>query len=188
MRTRLIIPPTEMPVTLADVKTFQRVEGTELDAEISSYIVAAYQQCEHILGRSIMPETWELVLDAFPTTTDIELLHPIIRSITSVKYLNPEDGLETTLPDTEYYLDKVSEPGWLMPAIGKAWPSTQAVANAVRVQYVAGYENAAAVPDSIKNWIKLAVRALMDGCDPAGIDVQMAKFSSFLDRYRLWRI
>lgn len=154
MSYKLIIAPSEEPVSLADAKAHCRADGTADDTLITALIVAAREQAEHETGRALCTQTWELVLDAFPEA--FALRKAPVQSVSSVKYLDIAGG-EQTLDPADTLLDKDSEPGYLTPAYGKTWPETYAVPNAVRVRYVCGYGAAAAVPQSIKNWMLLAV-------------------------------
>lgn len=191
MTTRSITAPTTEPIDTLTAKGHLRVDHSDDDDLIDGFVTSAREQCEHILGRSIMPQTWELVLDAFPSDNDIELLYPSIIAITSIKYVSADTLLEVSLAPDQYVLDKDSEPGWLLPANG-SWPATADVANAVRIRYTAGYADAASVPASIKNWIKLAVgvwyRNREAGVEAAITTLPHDFFSGLLDRYRIWRL
>lgn len=160
MSTNLITAPTSEPISLAEAKLYLKVDVIDDDSLITSLITACRQQCEQIMGRSIMPQTWEKVLDDFPEA--IELLYPRIISVTSVKYIDPTTGNELVLSPTLWTLDKDSEPGWVLPAYNIVWPVPLYVANSVRVRYVAGYPDAASVPENIKQWIKMAINTLYD--------------------------
>jgi uncharacterized phiE125 gp8 family phage protein len=192
MTTRLITAPTSEPITLAEAKLHCRVDGNDEDTLISALITAAREQCEHILGRSLMPQTWETVLDDFPLDNDIELINPNIISIVSIKYIDASTANETTLAINQYVLDKDNEPGWVMPASGVSWPATLPVANAVRVRYEAGYADAADVPQAIKAWLFLAVGNAYKQRE-AMVENSLAKlphdfYAGLLDRYRIWRL
>ena len=181
MTTRLITEPTSEPVTLAEAKLHLRVDTIDDDARITELITSARQQAELILKRSLLPQTWEKTLDAFPSS-DIELLYPSVIAIESIKYQDLNNN-QITLSAANYYLDKDSEPAWAILAYGYTWPATLGVANAVRVRYSAGYANTAAVPASIKQWIKLAVEKLYDTCKD---DVPDGFAMALLDRYIVW--
>lgn len=191
MATRLISPPESEPVTLDEAKLHCRVEHNAEDTLIQSFITAARSQCEHILGRSIMPQTWEKTLHCFPGD-GIGLHYPTIISITSIKYIDAITGTEVTLAANQYVLDKDSEPGWVMPAPGVGWPATLDVANAVRVRYQAGYADAASVPEAIKNWIKLAVGAWYKNRESSAeasiTPLPKELTDGLLDRYRIWQL
>lgn len=154
MAYKVVVAPSEEPVTLAEAKAHCRIDGAEFDAIIPGLITSARELAEHETGRAFCSQTRELVLDTFPDA--FELRGAPIVSLVSVKYLD-SSGVEQTLDPNDTLLDKDSEPGWLMPAYGKAWPSSYPVPNAVRVRYVCGYGGSADVPESIKAWIKLAV-------------------------------
>lgn len=192
MTTRLITPPANEPVTLAEAKLHLRVDHNADDALIEALITGAREQCEHLIGRSLLPQTWEKTLDSFPLFENIELLNPCIISITSIKYISAITANEVTLAANQYSLDKDSEPGWVMSATDFVWPDTLPVANAVRVRYVAGYANAASVPSSIKNWIKLAIDTAYE--NRGGLaDKSMGLlphdfYSGLLDRHRIWQL
>lgn len=180
-----ITSPGSEPITLAEAKAHCRIEVSDDDALITAFITAAREECEHELGRSLIAQTWEKVMDSFPDA--IELLMPPIQSVTSVKYLDTI-GVEQTLSSSLYALDKDSEPGWLVPASGTDWPTTGDYINAVRVRFVAGWANAAAVPENIKTWIKVRVATLYENREAttAGIAVQKVPYiDSLLDRYRI---
>lgn len=153
----VINPPSEEPVTLVEAKLHCKVDGSDDDALITALITAMREQAEHRIGRALCTQTLESVLDAFPDA--VKLPKPPTASVTSVKYLDA-DGLLQTLDAVAYTVDKDSEPGWVVPAYGLAWPDTRTEPNAVRVRYVAGYGAAAAVPKSIKAWILMAVGTL----------------------------
>lgn len=157
MPTRIITPPSEEPVSLDEAKAHCRVDVADDDVLITALITAAREQAEHETGRSLCTQTRELVLDAFPDAC--VLRGAPIQSVVSVKYLDL-DGNEQTLDPLDTQLDKDSEPGYLVPAYGKAWPATFPVPNAVRVRFTCGYGAAAAVPQGLKSWMKLAIGTL----------------------------
>jgi uncharacterized phiE125 gp8 family phage protein len=191
MRFKLITPPATEPITLAEAKEVCRVDGTEEDLLLQALISAAREQCEHILGRSLMPQTWEAVLDEFPANANIALFHGPVASIESVKYISAATANEATVPDTDYYLDADNLPAFVLPAYEKEWPQPLPTANAVRVRYVAGYADSAAVPANIKAWIKIAVATLYKHREAVieGTTTELPKgfYGGLLDRYRAWQ-
>lgn len=193
MTTRLITKPIATAVSLVEAKKHLRVTHSAEDTLIEALIKTVTIRCEHLIGRAIMPQTWELVLDAFPADNDIELLHPPIQSITSVKYIDANTANETTLLADQYSLDKDSEPGWLMPAYGVTWPQTLAVANAVRVRYVAGYADADNVPETIKQWMLLSVGTYYANRESVVIGSLVQEFDrnmydGLLDSVKVWQL
>ena len=144
MSLRIYTQPTEELVTLADARLHLRLDGDGSSSDghpddtlIDAMVGGAREWAESYLYRSICEKTYELTLDAFPAD-EIELLMPPIQSVTSVQYVDTAGALQTMAANA-YVLDKKTEPGWLFPADGTAWPETDDVVNAVTIRYVAGY-------------------------------------------------
>lgn len=187
MTVKIIVQPSEEPVSLAQAQDQCSVDDAEFDMLLGIFIAAARKRAEHETGRALCTQTRELVLDAFPATCCLP--GSPIQSLSSVKYIDSA-GIEQTLAPEDYILDKDSEPGRLVPAYGKAWPSIRSVPNAVRVRYVCGYGVAADVPDDIKTWMLLAINTLFENrgsmVDGNTIALPDRFWQSFLDPYRLY--
>ena len=187
MALKLITPATELAVELADVKAHLRVDTTDDDSLITAYITAAAELAEQATGRALMPQTWELTLDAFPEA--FEITRVPAASITSLKYWDV-DEVQQTLPNNLYTLDNADDFGnaYVVPVVGGTWPDTGERINAVALRYVAGYATAGSVPGSIKAWLKLMVGAMYDNRKAEG-DVQTYALDfadRLLDRYKVW--
>lgn len=189
MPVNVITPPAEHPVTVAEMRDWLRESvSTSQDAVITSNIAAAVDLFEGETGRRLITQTLEQTLDNFPDAIDIECV-PVL-SITSIKY-DDTDGTEQTLSSLDYKLDNSSpDKGWIVPVVGKIWPSTQADAiNTVRVRFVAGYGAAGSVPEDIKNWIKAHAADLYHrrGDVDQSSSVNHPYFKRVLAKYRLYR-
>ncbi len=154
MALKLITPPAPI-VTTAEIKKHVRAEYfTDDDGYLEACIAAA---TDHIdgkdgwLGRALGTQTWDLVLDKFPSD-GIRIPLPPLQSVTYLRYVSPDTGLETDLTvNTDYLVDVYSEPGWIMPG-ANGWPAIMDTINAVRVRFVAGYTT---LPPAIKQAIML---------------------------------
>ncbi|RJG06253.1 hypothetical protein D3870_09730 [Noviherbaspirillum cavernae] len=194
MNLRLIAPATEDPISLNEARLHVRliVDPADTSAHpddslIKSLIAAAGQRAEHLTGRALMTQTWELALDRFAPV--IELDKSPVQSIGSVKYLDGNGALQTLDPSA-YVLDDFSEPGRLLPATGRSWPATLGQINAVRIQFTAGYENAAEVPQAIRQWMLLLIGTLYENRESVivGASIQeLPHIDGLLDRYKVWR-
>ena len=160
MALRRITAPATKPVTNDEVAMHMRAELLDDYALVSAYIGAITEKAENVLRRALITQTWELVLDAFPSTEILLPLSPI-QSVTSIKYLN-SDGIFTTMSASDYVVDTASEPGRIVPAYGKSFPVALDLAGSVIIRYVCGYGTADAVPDSIKAWIMMNVATLYE--------------------------
>lgn len=159
MSTTLITDATVEPITLAEARLHLRLASdyTAEDTTIEALIKAARTMAEHELGRALIQQTWEEVLDAFPDD-EIMLSKPAVLAVISIKYIDA-GGVERTIPSANYSLDRSTLPGWVKPAYGLAWP-TDALdsTNVVRVRYTAGYGvDATAVPATVKRWMLIQI-------------------------------
>jgi uncharacterized phiE125 gp8 family phage protein len=186
-----ITAPAAEPVTSAEVKAAAGIDDSTFDAQIDIIIPAMRRAAEQRLGRRLITQTVELVLDEFPAA-EIDLQLPDVQAITSVKYLEPDAGVETTLAGTEYSLDGDSTPCWLLPSYDAgAWPSTRDTTNAVRIRFTCGYGNAAAnVPSDIRLWIiAQCVQAINAPCGFAQTNVAPLPYvDRLLDAQRVFRV
>lgn len=186
MALQRIAAPAAEPVSLAEAKVHLRVIHDAEDASISRMIRAAREHLDGrdgILGRALVTQTWELVMDSFPVGP-IQIPLPPLQSITSVKYLDA-DGQEQTLATSDYVVDVASEPGWIAPV--DVWPVTFDTVNAVRIRFVAGYGDASAVPAALAQAILLAVGDLWANRQ-TGVDrplTQNPAFDSLVFPYRV---
>lgn len=186
MGLRLITPPAAA-VTLAEAKLFLRVVDPDEESLIEGFVDAATGYVEQYLGRALMDQTWELVLDAFPSATPaldslwwlpqpatsgggaIRIPKPPLIEVVSVKYVDPT-GNEQLVASSDYYVDNVTQPyGWVVPQGGSlSWPATLDAINSVTVRFRAGYldqtnsppsEN---IPRDIKSALLMAVGAFYE--------------------------
>lgn len=181
MALRLITPPLTTPITLTEAKAHLNVDHSDDDTLITALIEAATAYIDGpvgFLGRAIVDQTWELVLDEFPDN-EIKLPMPPVIEVVSIKY-DDGDGVEQTVSSQDYTLDNVSEPGWVLPESPGAWPSTFDGINAVRVQYRAGYIDYSVsppvgfVPADIKAAILLYVGSLYANRETEIVDGSVA--------------
>jgi uncharacterized phiE125 gp8 family phage protein len=195
MGLRLISKPEETPVSLDEAKMHLRVDGDDENDLIKSLIEAATDYCDGqggFLGRALMDQTWELVLDSFPAR-EIKIPLPPLIEVVSIKY-DDGSGAEQTLSETRYTVDATSEPGWVLP-VG-SWPSTFDGVNAVRIQFRCGYLDQSVspptenVPASIKAAIKLILGHLYANRENVVIGQSVAEVplaaETLLRRYRLY--
>jgi uncharacterized phiE125 gp8 family phage protein len=188
MPVRIIAPAAGavQPVTLSEARSQTRADCNDEDAFLGLLISVATQAATDRLQRALVPTRYRLTLDSFPDA--IELLMPPISSVESVKYIDIS-GDQQTLDPQDYFVDSVSEPGYLVPAAGRAWPATQDRINAVEVEYTAGYPGSA-IPLPIKQWILLAIGDMYANrersAEKPAVPQDFAE--GLLDPYKIWSV
>lgn len=139
MPLRVITPPADEPVSLAEAKLHCKIEPDveDDDALVSGLITAAREFVENQTHRAFVDRELELVLDHFPCREIVFPVTPVI-SVDSVKY-DDDDGNEQTVDTDDYQVDLVSEPARIWPSVDFTWPSTVGNPNALRILFTAGY-------------------------------------------------
>lgn len=126
--------PTELPVTLEEMKDHVRELSSDFDAQFHALLYAATRYVEDVLGRSLVTQTWQLTLDRFHART-IKLPMGPVQSVSSIKY-TPTDDSEQTFAATKYtvWTDNDS----LSLKVGDSWPGEIVEPGGITIEYVAG--------------------------------------------------
>ena len=146
MTSTLIAPPGEEPVTLAEAKTFCRIDGSDEDALVSALIAAARLQVESLTGRALVTQTWRLTLRCAPRLVELPV-------IPAASLLEAPDGA-VLQGDAVLLLEPVDE---------------------LSIDYTAGYGAAAEVPRDLKQVVLTLVAYWYENRDavimpPLGFD------------------
>jgi uncharacterized phiE125 gp8 family phage protein len=127
-------------------------------ALINGLRTAAVEYAEMFTRRVFLHSTYRYTSDVWPNGA-MDLPRPLFNGNSTnvvVSYLSEGGSTYTVFASTEYHIDRESEPGRLVLKSNNTWPDTALEsANAVRVDFVAGYGTTAtsgstAVPQGIK--------------------------------------
>lgn len=138
-------PPTQQPVTLAEAKKQVEVAAgiTYHDEHLARLIKAATSEVERLANLSILTQTLVLRLDCFPGGCErINLPRPRLQSVTSITYYDTAGDLQTLSTDV-YKVLANQQPGQVALKYNQVWPSVYGEAEAVAIEYVAGFAGAA---------------------------------------------
>lgn len=154
----VVTAPTEEPLTLEEAKAQLRFPFEHEDQLIGSLITAARVYCETVTGKAFLTQTLRLTRDTFPSYCEgyeFRLPKPPLQSVSSIQYTDV-DGATQTVSASSYVVDATT--GRVALAYGYDWP-TDAIEQiaAVKVNYVAGYGAASAVPKTIKQSMLLLI-------------------------------
>jgi len=163
---QIVTEPAQEPLSLQEVKDYLRVEDNTDERTIRPLIETARRWCEEHTGRTLVQTTYKQFIDSvrdeiplMEGLTDgpdleyyknyIVLSKSPILSVTHVKTFNDADT-ETVFASSKYYLDNVREPGRIVLRNGETFPTALRVANAIEIQYVAGYSSVSQIPEPLK--------------------------------------
>lgn len=179
----VVTPPTQEPIGEDETIDHLRIDATDVEiALMPIYIAAVRRWVERFTGIAFCTQTLEWAQDCFPPSAlsygygatpaggdpwesdmfgSILLPRPPLQSVTSVTYVDGA-GVTQTLAANQYLVDTRSTPGRISPAPDVSWPATRWQPNAVIVRFIAGYTNAAAVPEDLKDALFLACGMLYE--------------------------
>lgn len=192
MSLRLITDATAEPIDLADIKAHLRLStaSTAEDALLNSYIKAARYYAENYCKRAFGQQTFQLTLNAFPSS-GIELPRPPLSTAStdlSITYVDTS-GATQTLGTTVYTIDHYSEPGRVTTAYDNDWPDTRDQANAVQITFKTGYLSSV-VPEDVKHWMRLRVGTMYEHRESVAVGESFVNLrkdyvDGLLDRHRV---
>ena len=169
-----ITPPANDPVTLVEAKAHLRVVDNDEDTYITAF-GKAQPRTQNNGSASAVDQTWNWCWINFSgsiTTRrhlEIQIPKPPLIEVLSVSYITLH-GESSAAGD--YYVDNVTEPGWVVPAGTLTWPTPLDAINSVRVRFRAGYLSTDsppvdAVPFDIKAGLLLYLGILYENREQA---------------------
>lgn len=154
MTALLIDGPAGEPLPLAEAKAFLRLEHDAEDGLVRALITAARLHVEAATRRLLMTQRWRLVLDRWPRGHLPIPLSPL-RSVEAVRVFS-EDGAPSAIPAADWSVDAAPFAARLFAKSGRFADPGRRVAG-IEVDVVVGYGDAAAVPEPLRQAIRLLV-------------------------------
>jgi uncharacterized phiE125 gp8 family phage protein len=148
---------TTLVDNLADASLGAGVPTTNTtgDPLLLALIRAARELVEKQTNHALITQTWRIARDCFPCEDVIDLGIPPVQSVTVFTYV---DTSGTVVPFTGYTLDGDSFPGRVVRNYGICWPSTREQRNAVKIEFKAGFGDAASgIPAALRQAMLLAI-------------------------------
>lgn len=179
----VVTPAAHEVVSTENVKEFARIEHTAEDTLIEELIKAAEDLVQRATDIQLLTATYDMTLDRWPVVNDpIAIPFDPVTSITHIKYIDP-DGVEQTLASSVYGLDLGVKPAEIYLEHNEEWPDLRDERNAITVRFVAGYANAAAVPDLLKTAVKITVTYWLENREEGCTELPAAAHN-ICNRYR----
>lgn len=151
-------------VTLDEAKAHLRVTHSTDDDYIAALVAAAVDLLDGwrgALGRCLVTQTWRILLDDWPACDRIDLPFPDCSSVV-VKY-SDESDVEQTVSASLYQILEHGRATSIYFRDAFTSPSLyDDREDPVRIEFAAGYGDAADVPAAIKHAIKLAIGHLYE--------------------------
>lgn len=150
---------TDRPITVAEAKTFLRVDGTNDDVLIGDLIDTAAASIEAMTGLVCESRSIVKTFDGF--SSRMALHRAPVTAITAIAYVDA-DGVDRTLNVNQLELREFAGAPVLVPASGVTLPDTDGSTGAVAVTFTAGYATNAAAPATLRTAARLLVADWFD--------------------------
>lgn len=165
MSLEITIAAAAVPVTTAEYKDHLRVDLSDDDTLIAGLGAGAVEYTEQTTSRTLVSTTYKLTENAI-VNGRIELPRSDVTSITSVTLID-DTGSSNVVASSVYELDSTGVRHFVVTSAGEDWPTYDMQASGgVEVVFVAGYTDAAAVPDALTLALKLLVGHLYEFREP----------------------
>ena len=150
----LIVPPLAEPVGLSEAKAWLRYDGTDDENLIQALCVAARAIVEAETRRCLMLQTWRLVLDAWPPGNIVPLLVGPVASVAAVRVYDAANVAQS-LPNSSWQIIGSTDDARLVFAATPVSPGRDH--EGIEIDVIAGYANAADVPQPLRQAILMLV-------------------------------
>lgn len=178
-----------MPVTLAEVKAYLRIAGSEEDALLAGLVRGAAATGEAFTGRAMVARAVSETVAAGGAWT--RLAAGPVRSIEAVDALAP-DGTATALEATDYLIDiDAHGEGWVRVVAGSGAAGSGAAGSGrrARVRYTVGLAaDANGVPEPLRHGVvRLAAHLYAHRAESDGSAPSAAPPAAVTALWRPWR-
>jgi uncharacterized phiE125 gp8 family phage protein len=150
----LLIPPSAEPWSVAEAKTFLRVEHSDDDAVIAALIAAARGHVEALTRRALLVQRWRFVLDAWPAGGRLDPRMGPLRSVIAARVFdaaNNAHSIDVATFVVDAAANIIASPCWALPLPGR---TTAGIELDVELGYGA---LATDVPDALRHAIRMLV-------------------------------
>lgn len=154
MRPTLISPPAIEPVSLADMKSWLREDGSDEDQLIQALAVSARMTLEAYTRRFFVTQSWRISLDAWPCDSPyLAIPFAPFQAVSAIRVYDAND-LAQTVSSTLYRAPASSEGGRV--AFKTQPPAPGRPLDGIEIDFVVGYgAGALQTPEPLRRAIML---------------------------------
>ena len=153
----LITPPAAEPIDVDDVKLHLRIDVTDEDVILQSYLDTALGMLDGPrgeIGRALVTQTWRQDQAGPGALNRVCLEVPPVATLTAVEYVDTA-GATQVANTADFQLIPLNDGfAYVEPKAGKVWPSRASRPDALRITFTAGTDEGK-VPETIKNALRL---------------------------------
>lgn len=196
--------PAEEVITAAQLADWTGASAT--DPVLAALVISARQAAESYLGMTFVTRQWKQLYDLVRSPDDwwdgvreapiavlgaVPRAFPLARypvtAVTEVAFFDEAD-VKTVAAATTYYLSTSARPPQVALRSGQVWPTPQyRIRDTVEITFTAGYANAAAVPQVIKDGVKALASYLFEHRGACTVE-EAIKNSGAADFFRSYKV
>ncbi|QIB36313.1 head-tail connector protein [Ancylobacter pratisalsi] len=184
----LLTGPAAEPLTLAEAKTYLRVDHDGEDAMIGSMITAARATVEALTRRVLIDQSWRIVRDAWPASGLIPVPVNPLKAITGAHVIDAA-GAEIEVPLAALISDTARLPG-LIRVERCAVPEPGRVLAGIAIDVVAGHgADADHVPSPLVEAVRVVLAHFYEHRDEPGAGAAFpARLDALVAPFRVTRL
>lgn len=150
----LVTGPTGRVISADDIRTHARIDATDEDTYLEGLSDAAEAEAEAYTWRKLLQQTWDQTYDAFADPLFLRYPPLHFSGVTSVTYTD-SNGDAQTLATSVYEAGEEDGIAVVRRKYNEVWPTPRSHEDVVTVRFVCGYGAASAVPERIKQAIRI---------------------------------
>lgn len=152
----LTAPPLALPVTLAELKTYLRIDHSDEDDLLLALARAATASVEAMAGVRLIEQGWSVLADDWPSSRTLRL--PLSPIVAVDEVLTHSDAASATVDPSHYLVDGSSRPARIVLRPDRVWARPERLVNGIEIRIRAGYGLAGSdVPDELVQAVKALV-------------------------------
>lgn len=184
-----IVEPSELPVTLAELRQAQRVKHAREESYETQCLAAAVDRVQRDTHRQLMPALWRDYLTMWGCEGYLRLQASPVQSLQGITYLDTA-GERQTLSTSVYEAYTFMEPAQIRLAYGQSWPSIRTRLDTIQVDYLAGYTGRDYVPPLLKQAIVMLAGTWLENRELAVTGTIVADinptYQALISQYIVW--
>ncbi len=156
MSSILLSAPAAEPITLAEAKTYLRIDHDDEDGEIAALIAGARAHVENATRRALITQSWRISRDTWPVDGRLVLMPAPVQQLTAARIVRLDNSAQA-IDVSAFTLDRAAAPAILGFCPGALPISDRPVAG-IELDFTAGYGDAA---DDVPAPLRQAIRLLL---------------------------
>lgn len=184
----LLAGPSAEPLTLAEAKTFLRVDHDAEDVLIGALITSARATVEALTRRVLIDQSWRIVRDAWPLSGLITAPVNPLREVTGAHVIDAA-GAEVAVPPGAFICDSARLPGLIRVDRGLV-PAPGRTLAGIAIDVVSGHgADADHVPSPLIEAVRVVLAHFYEHRDIAGPGAAFPeRLGSLVAPYRVMRL